>query len=164
MFDLASPYMTLRLNSRVVKVDPTIAQVFLQTGETFNVDLIIGADGIKSTIREVVTGNKDAPTPTGDAAFRAIVRTEDMLKDPDLKALVDEAELTCWMGPRRHIMGYCIVRVEGGHRTLVDCDCQRNKEEYNLVMIHPDAHQVESYTAEGSTGKMRAEFAGWEPR
>jgi hypothetical protein len=34
------------------------------------------------------------------------------------------------------------------------------------VMIHPDPDDgsVESWTAEGSADKLRADFAGWEPR
>lgn len=31
-------------------------------------------------------------------------------------------------------------------------------------MVHPDEGSVESWTAEGSADKMRADFVGWEPR
>lgn len=41
---------------------------------------------------------------------------------------------------------------------------QRAKNEYNLVLLHPDDGSVESWAAEGSADKMRADFAGWEPR
>lgn len=33
-----------------------------------------------------------------------------------------------------------------------------------MVLLHPDDGSVESWTAEGSSDKMRADFAGWEPR
>lgn len=33
-----------------------------------------------------------------------------------------------------------------------------------MVLVHPDDGSVESWTAEGSAEKMRADFAGWEPR
>jgi salicylate hydroxylase len=47
--------------------------------------------------------------------------------------------------------------------------CIRNREEYNMVLIHPDgrdgsAPAVESWTAEGSVEDMRRDFNGWEPR
>ena len=41
---------------------------------------------------------------------------------------------------------------------------QRAGELYNLVMLHPDDGSVESWTAEGSADKMRADFADFEPR
>ncbi|EPQ57084.1 FAD/NAD P-binding domain-containing protein [Gloeophyllum trabeum ATCC 11539] len=148
LFDLATPFMNLRLSSRVVAVDPTIPTVTLMSGEVIKTDLIIGADGIKSLVREVVVGGPDKPVPTGDAAYRAIISTKPMIKDPLLKPLVDTPEMCGWMGPDKHIMAYCI----------------RGKKEYNMVMIHPDDGSVESWTAEGSADKMRSHFIGWEPR
>ena len=41
---------------------------------------------------------------------------------------------------------------------------QRGKDEYNIVLVHPDDGSVESWTAEGSADKMRADFADYEPR
>lgn len=92
-------------------MDPTLPEMTLQSGETVRADLIIGADGVKSTIREVVVGGPDKPNSTGDAAYRAVISTEHMVNDPDLKPLVDEPEMTGWIGPGKHIMAYCIVRI-----------------------------------------------------
>ncbi|KIJ60015.1 hypothetical protein HYDPIDRAFT_32595 [Hydnomerulius pinastri MD-312] len=148
VFDLAEPYCNIRTNCRVVAMDPSIPTLTLESGEVVHADLVIGADGVKSLTREYVVGGLDKPTPTGDAAYRAIIPTELLLKDPDLRPLVENPEMVGWMGPERHIMAYNI----------------RAKKEYNLVMAHPDDGSVESWTAEGSADKMRAEFAGWEPR
>lgn len=41
---------------------------------------------------------------------------------------------------------------------------QRAKKEFNIVLLHPDDNSVESWTAEGSADKMRADFADFEPR
>lgn len=41
---------------------------------------------------------------------------------------------------------------------------KRGKEEYNLVLLHPDDGSVESWNAEGSADLMRADFADFEPR
>lgn len=108
---LGLPNTKLRLNSTVVAVDPSAPQprITLASGETISADLIVGADGVKSMLREVVLGEPVKATPTGDAAYRAIIPTWKMMDDPELKALVDKAEMTGWMGPQRHIMGYCIV-------------------------------------------------------
>ncbi|CEL54331.1 3-hydroxybenzoate 6-hydroxylase 1 OS=Pseudomonas alcaligenes GN=xlnD PE=1 SV=1 [Rhizoctonia solani AG-1 IB] len=143
----------VRLASTVKSINPSAPSVTLFNGETIHCDLLIGADGVKSMIREVVVGGPDRPRPTGDAAYRAIIPAEKMRGDPELEALLETPEMTAWMGPGRHIMAYCI----------------RNREEYNMVLIHPDgrdgsAPAVESWTAEGSVEEMRRDFNGWEPR
>jgi len=148
LFDLASPYMTLRLKSRVVGVDPSIPSLTLESGEVIKTDLIVGADGLKSFVREVVIGGPDKPQATGDAVYRAIVPTSEMLEDPLLQSLVETPEMCGWMGPGCHIMAYNI----------------RAKKEYNLVMAYPDDGSTESWTAEGDPDQMRSLVAGWEPR
>ncbi|KAF7351837.1 FAD NAD P-binding domain-containing [Mycena venus] len=171
---LAAPRMALRLSSKVVSVSvdpgPTAqaqVRVGLANGEIVSGDLVIGADGIKSVVREVVLSglsnsyssdrdgpSKKATTPihTGDCAYRAVISTAGMRGDPALEGLLESKEMISWMGPRKHIIGYCI----------------RGKTEYNLVLVHPDnrfkAKAKESYMTEGSVEQMRADFEGWEPR
>ncbi|KAI0312297.1 FAD/NAD-P-binding domain-containing protein [Amylostereum chailletii] len=149
----SAPGVTFRLGATVVDVqpDPSVQggpSVTLASGEVVRADLIIGADGVKSRVQAVVTGKASEPEPTGDAAYRAIIPTEIMLKDPELRGFVEEANMTAWMAPGRHLMAYCI----------------RGKKEFNLVLLHPDDGSVESWTAEGSADKMRADFADFEPR
>ncbi|KAI0739994.1 FAD/NAD(P)-binding domain-containing protein [Daedaleopsis nitida] len=148
LFDLAEPHMTLRLKSQVVSVDPDAPSLTLASGEVVHGDLIVGADGVKSMIQRVVLGHTNPAEPTGDAVYRAIVPSSLLLADPELKELVDVPEMTGWMGPQRHVMAYNI----------------RGKNEYNIVLAHPDDGSVESWTAEGSADKMRADFADFEPR
>ncbi|KAL4247676.1 FAD/NAD(P)-binding domain superfamily protein [Abortiporus biennis] len=148
LFDLAAPNMKLRLKSAVVDVDPDEPSVTLQTGEVVRGDLIIGADGVKSFLQQAVLGRTNPARATGDAAYRAIIPTDFMHEDPELKAFVEEPEMTAWMAPGRHLMAYCI----------------RAKKELNLVLLHPDDGSVESWSAEGSADKMRAEFSDFEPR
>lgn len=93
----------------MISVDATHPSVTLHTGEVIYTDLVIGADGLKSIVREAVVGGPSKPVPTGDAAYRAIISTDAMLSDPDLKALVDTPEFVTWMGPNRHVVGYNIV-------------------------------------------------------
>ncbi|KAG9101951.1 hypothetical protein FRC06_002463 [Ceratobasidium sp. 370] len=145
--------VTIRLSSHVKFINPSKPSLALSTGEVVYCDLIVGADGVKSMIREVVVGAPDRPRPTGDAAYRAIIPAEKMVGDPQLKELLDRPEMTAWMGPERHVMGYCI----------------RGCKEYNLVLLHPDgrdgsAPAVESWTAMGRVDDMRKDFSGWEPR
>ncbi|RPD58173.1 FAD/NAD(P)-binding domain-containing protein [Lentinus tigrinus ALCF2SS1-7] len=152
LFDLAAPlpFVTVRTNAKVVSVDPDAEapSVTLAAGEVVRGDLVIGADGVRSLAQRVVLGHANPAEPTGDAAYRAIVPSGLLASDPELRELVDTPEMTGWMGPGRHVMGYNI----------------RGKNEYNLVLLHPDDESVESWTAEGSADKMRADFADYEPR
>ncbi|KAH6897967.1 hypothetical protein BKA70DRAFT_746493 [Coprinopsis sp. MPI-PUGE-AT-0042] len=147
LVDLAAPYATVRLNSRVVDIDPSTPSVTLSSGEIVKGDLLIGADGLHSRVRDTVVGHKDDPIPTGDAAYRATIPTELILADPDLKFLVEEASTNVWMGPKRHLVGYCL----------------RRKELYNVVMLHP-AHETNENIRDASVDDMRAEYAEFEPR
>ncbi|CCO31530.1 3-hydroxybenzoate 6-hydroxylase [Rhizoctonia solani AG-1 IB] len=148
LYDITVPLIDLHLNSYVTSIDPEAPSVTIKNEKVFKCDLIIGADGVKSAIREQVVGHVDRPVDTGDAAYRAIVSTDHLLADPELRSLVEHPEMTGWMGPGRHIMGYCI----------------RAKKEYNMVLLHPDDGATESWSAEGSGDNMRKDFEGWEPR
>jgi len=145
--ELASPYIKLRLNSQVIDVDPDAPSVTLKSGEVLNADLIIGADGISSRMREIAFQVTNTALPQGDAAYRAIIHTSEMMKDPELKELVDETALTLWLGPGRHVVGYCI----------------RSKQEYNIVMAHPSENNNET-ARPADCARMRAEFSEFEPR
>lgn len=109
LLDLAESVSTLRLNSTVVQIDPSRPTITLQTGEVLHADLIIGADGVKSMCREIVLGEPVKATPTGDAAYRAVIPTSKMMEYPELRELVENPEMTGWLGPSRHVMAYCIV-------------------------------------------------------
>ncbi|KAF7343768.1 3-hydroxybenzoate 6-hydroxylase [Mycena sanguinolenta] len=154
LLSLASPYMTLHLNSKVTSVNPDLRKVTLDSGAEFTADAILGADGLKSVVREVVVGSPisfNKPMSAADAAYRAIIPISDMCRDPDLKSLVDHPELTLWIGPERHIVGYCIIH--NGCR------------EYNLVMVHPNTSGLrETYELQGCMNDMLRNFVGWEPR
>jgi salicylate hydroxylase len=114
----SAPNVIFRLNATVVDAqpDPTApgakgghVSITLAGGEIIHADLIIAADGVKSRLQALVTGKQSEPEPTGDAAYRAIIPTDLMLADPELKSLVDEPNMTGWMAPGRHLMAYCIV-------------------------------------------------------
>jgi len=112
----AAPGVRIFLDTtvRAVQPDPTVAggpSVTLAGGEVLHADVIIGADGVKSTLQKAVTGIDDKPTPTGDAAYRAVVHTDFMLADPELRPFVEVPESTVWMAPGRHLVAYCIVSV-----------------------------------------------------
>ncbi|KAH6897960.1 hypothetical protein BKA70DRAFT_1528082 [Coprinopsis sp. MPI-PUGE-AT-0042] len=146
LVDLAAPYAALRLNSRVVDIDPSTPSATLSSGEVVKADLLIGADGIHSRVRDTVVGHKEDATPTGDAAYRATIPAELIQADPDLKFLVEGYISNVWIGPGRRIVGYLV-----------------RKDTYNIAMIHPARDANEDFK-EASLEDMKAQFTGWEPR
>lgn len=52
-----------------------------------------------------------------------------MKADPELAPLVDNHEVTVWMGPGRHIVAYCIVCLLLAAFTEIDHihDCRRER-------------------------------------
>jgi salicylate hydroxylase len=78
------------------------ATVVLYDGRRMTADLVVGADGINSRMREVMLGKKDPPTPTGDLAYRLLLSTKEMLKDPELADFVKIPQVNYWLGPDAH--------------------------------------------------------------
>jgi len=78
------------------------ATVVLSDGRRMTADLVVGADGINSRLREVMLGRKDPPTPTGDLAYRLLLSTKGMLKDPELAEFVKTPQISYWLGPDAH--------------------------------------------------------------
>ncbi|KAB8224127.1 hypothetical protein BDV33DRAFT_227496 [Aspergillus novoparasiticus] len=148
---LALPNVELRVNSTVTDVQFDPASVTLVDGTVVQGDVVIAADGIKSTIRGHLLG-EDSPSkaiPTGDAAYRIMLPRSVMEKDPELKELVDEPQATRWLGPDRHIIAYPV----------------RKHELFNVVLLHPDGHGVEeSWTTKGSKQEMVDNYRGWDRR
>jgi salicylate hydroxylase len=148
--------VTLRLKSTVVAVNPggppgeggRRASVTLSSGEVLEGDVIIGADGVKSFVQSVVLhgAGKRATPPraTGDAVYRATIPADVMLRDPDLKPFIDTPEMTGWMGPRRHIMAYCIVSTQ---RPATSLDCVMAHRGY----VCDDSEQRKSSTSSSRT-------------
>ncbi|KAG6886703.1 hypothetical protein C0995_005760 [Termitomyces sp. Mi166 len=123
--ELATPYITLRLQSRVLTVEPSTPFVMLESGEIIETDLVIGADGVRSLVRDIVVGHKDASRNTGDAAYRATIPTAEMVKDPELRPFVDDAE--------RAKKEYNLVMVHpsnGEGEVPVPTDCEQMRADY----------------------------------
>lgn len=112
LHDLVSPHVTILLGSAVVGCNPGAASpsVTLASGKTMMADLIVGADGMKSYVQEVVLGKPNAVELTGDAVYRTTIPTHLMTQDPELRELVEHPQMTAWIGPLRCLVGYPIVR------------------------------------------------------
>ncbi len=68
-------------------------------------DLLVGADGVWSTVRQQVLGDGLA-TPSGHVAYRALVAQQ------ALPAALRSQHVTAWLGPRLHVVAYPVRRGE----------------------------------------------------
>jgi len=147
---LEMPNVKLQTNTLVKNVRFSPAAVELNDGSWVEGDVVIAADGIKSTVRAKILGDdKDVAIPTGDAVFR-VVLTRDMLKKhPHLQPYIEEKKAIRWIGPERHIIAYPV----------------RNHEIYNMALAHPDRGRVdESWTTVSSKKNLLSEYEGWDPK
>ena len=91
---------SIAFNHRLVALDETRDAIRLafDNGRTVDADIVIGADGVNSTVRQYLLG-REPPRYIGMAAHRAIFPTEALrgFQIPDC---------TKWWGPDRHILVY----------------------------------------------------------
>ncbi|GAB3164057.1 FAD-dependent monooxygenase [Microbispora hainanensis] len=68
------PHGALRVNTPVESVDPSTGRVVVSgTAETFDADLVVAADGIRSAIRSALFPGHPAPVYAGVTSWRAVV-------------------------------------------------------------------------------------------
>ena len=130
-----------RLGSRIERFeqDADRVTVTLADGSTATGDILIGADGIHSTVRGQMFG-KELPRYTGNVAWRGLVPAERV-------AHLDVAKVTgVWMGPNRSIVQYYVA----AGRT------------FNWIGISRSEQPArESWLAEGRVEDALAEYSGW---
>jgi len=95
------PKGVLQLNTKAVSYDQTkeSVSVTLRDGQVLTANYLIGADGLRSTIRQQMLG-KDAPQFTGNMAWRAVVPIDRLGK------LAPNPTACAWFGPNRHAVTY----------------------------------------------------------
>ncbi|KAL4924829.1 uncharacterized protein BDV17DRAFT_295063 [Aspergillus undulatus] len=141
---------SLRTSSRAVSCNCESGTVELITGEVLKADVVVGADGIKSAVRECVLGKDVTARPTGLSAYRMMIPTSDLEKESDFANVVD---------PRKG----CTTMVIGRDRRLI-MGPARNGTIYSIVALVPDKNMNEdsrdtSWTIKGDHEQMMRTFA-----
>ncbi|KAJ5679523.1 hypothetical protein N7462_007767 [Penicillium macrosclerotiorum] len=120
----------------------------LSTGEVYEADLILGADGERSRCRGGLLGREDPPYSPGDVVYRVSVPMKDITPEHLAWDLKRRSSVNFWMGRGGHVVSYLIQ-----HDML------------NIVLIY----------AEGGSGKVmygpqradieefRSKILGWDP-
>lgn len=134
----------LRLGCRVAEIahDGDGVRVTLDGGESITGDVLIGADGIHSTIRQALYG-ADSPRDTGLTALRGLVPAEAVadLNIPKISGV--------WLGPGQSMVHYYV----------------RNGELLNWIGIVPGREgESESWSAHGTREEAMERFREWHPQ
>jgi salicylate hydroxylase len=131
----------LRLGVRVSSLSQVedVVRIGLDTGEILHADVLIGADGLQSTVRRSLLGI-GAPRLTGCVAWRLTVPFA------GLEDHFPRRAATVWAGDDKHVVTYRL----------------RQDAVMNFVGVaEHGSFEGESWTEPGDVEQVRAAFAGW---
>ncbi|CAM5215447.1 Kynurenine 3-monooxygenase [Oligella ureolytica] len=111
-------------------------KVFTADGREFSGDVLIGADGVRSIVRQKLIG--DPARVSGHVVYRAVVPQESMPEELRVNAPF------LWAGPHCHLVHYPL----------------RGGKEYNLVVTFHSRKQEEWGATEGSQEEVLSYFKG----
>ncbi|PKY06634.1 FAD/NAD(P)-binding domain-containing protein [Aspergillus campestris IBT 28561] len=118
------------------------------------VDILLGADGIKSNTRVAMLqelGIEVGIQDTHQAAYRILIHRDQAQHDPELLELINSNRVTRWIGEKRHIIAYPVS----------------NNTIYNISTAQPDTHFAAAtnatYTTRGSKSTMLSVFGDFCP-
>ncbi|MDG1438854.1 MAG: FAD-dependent monooxygenase [Emcibacteraceae bacterium] len=129
------------LNAEATGFEETADKVYLtlKDGRKVVGDILIGADGIKSAIRDQIVG-ETPPDFTGQVAWRATVNVNKLPKD------FMEKIVAIWCGPKKHAVVYYL----------------RSGELLNFVAcVENEKWQNESWTVKADWQELKDDFVGW---
>lgn len=137
------PPECVRVASRVVAIEqtPEDVGVQLESGEELRGDLLVGADGLRSTTRTLLFGEQEARF-TGVVVWRGLMRSDEVPEEFRWRMLL-------WLGPRRHVLVYPLRHA--GHPESV----------HSLSAFVPvEEVQRESWTVSGDLDDLRTSLSG----
>jgi len=139
---MASGRVTCHTSTRVERVeqDGTCVTVTDQHGRPHRGQALIGADGVKSVVRQQFVG--DPARVTGHVVYRAVVDKADFPADLQWNAA------SIWVGPNCHLVHYPL----------------RGGEQYNVVVTFHSRQQEEWGVTDGSKAEVESYFQGICPR
>jgi len=133
----------VRTGSKSIAYSQDDAQItaHLEDGQRLSGDVLIGADGIHSVVREQMLG-PDTPVFTGNVAWRVVVPMASLGED------APNPTACAWMGRGKHGVTYRL----------------RRGELANFVgVVERSDWQDEGWQATGSRAEALSDFAGWHP-
>ena len=132
-----------RAQSIEARADGGVAIRFTDDSEATQLDVLIGADGIHSVVRNTMFG-AESPRFTGVVAFRAVVPTERVKDVPNIQAF------TKWWG----------VTPES---QIVTFPLNQGRDTFIFATTAQDSWHEESWTTPGSVDELRGFYADFHP-
>ncbi len=123
-----------------VEQDADSVTVYDQSGQAYRGQALIGADGVKSAVRQQYVN--DPARVTGHVVYRAVVDKADFPEDLQWNAA------SIWVGPNCHLVHYPL----------------RGGEQYNVVVTFHSRQQEEWGVTEGSKEEVQSYFQGICPK
>ncbi|KAI9698313.1 MAG: hypothetical protein M1820_007475 [Bogoriella megaspora] len=137
------------LGSNVVSLDLSAPSITLADGKVYSGDVILGADGERSSCRDALFGYPDLPQATGDIVYRVAVPGRNMLETDLTRHLLHKPSVNLWMGPDSHTVSYIL----------------RKDNILNVVLICPDkaAKNAPFGPQRASVEELQEAFCNWDP-
>ena len=134
--------VAFQTSTRIVKVEQTAEAVTVwdQHGTAYQGCALIGADGVKSVVRQQYVN--DPARVTGHVVYRAVVDRKDFPENLQWNAA------SIWVGPNCHLVHYPL----------------RGGEQYNVVVTFHSRQQEEWGVSDGSKEEVQSYFQGICPK
>lgn len=138
-------------DSRVVGVDesdPLRPAALLDDGRRVEASVIVGADGVRSVVRNHI-GAPAGVSDSGDMAYRTLIDGEAVRRDPATRFLMDWQAGHVWFGHDQHVVVYPV----------------RNFSQVNIVGITAVTDEVsKDWSRPATQAELLNAYAGWDER
>ena len=135
----------IHLGHRIASIEdrgPSVALAF-DNGATFEADVAIAADGVRSVVRRALYG-ADNPTYTGQMVWRSLLQGSDVPRE-----VLEPNGHVQWVGPGCHFIAYYLRGTQ-----LVNIVTQEDTDKW----------VAEGWSTRGDPDEMRRSFPDPEPR
>lgn len=86
----STPEAKIHNGVNIIRIDTANAEVELSDGKVIKGDLLIGADGLHSMVRDACLGKKEEPIDTGWQTYRFLLDREIVMKDKEIREMKGE--------------------------------------------------------------------------